>query len=65
MSPYHQSLADFLAMGGYGDFVWTAYGIVALTLVLNAVVPILQHRRLKASLRHRIQAEAGEDRSSA
>ena len=30
-------LRDFLNMGGYGGFVWTAYGLTALVLVLNWV----------------------------
>jgi heme exporter protein D len=30
-------VADFFAMGGYGAFVWTAYGITALALVLMFV----------------------------
>ncbi|MEZ5933711.1 MAG: heme exporter protein CcmD [Alphaproteobacteria bacterium] len=27
-------MSDFLAMGGYGAYVWTAYGVTALFLVL-------------------------------
>ena len=30
-------LRDFLNMGGYGGFVWTAYGLTALVLLLNWV----------------------------
>ena len=26
------NLADFLAMGGYGSFVWSAYGLTAVIL---------------------------------
>jgi heme exporter protein D len=26
------NLADFLAMGGYGSFVWSAYGLTAAIL---------------------------------
>lgn len=40
------SFSDFLYMGGYGFYVWSAYGIVALLLVLNTVVPVIRHRRL-------------------
>ncbi len=31
------SLRDFLNMGGYGGFVWTAYGLTAAVLLLNWV----------------------------
>lgn len=30
-------LRDFLDMGGYGGYVWTAYGLTATVLVLNWV----------------------------
>ena len=61
MSPYHQSFADFLAMGGYAVFVWASYGIVAVTLVINAVWPVLRHRQMKSALRRRLAAEAEEN----
>ena len=28
-------LSEFLAMGGYGAYVWSAYGITLVALVLN------------------------------
>jgi heme exporter protein CcmD len=31
------NLRDFLHMGGYGGFVWTAYGLTTLVLALNWV----------------------------
>jgi len=31
------SFRDFLHMGGYAGYVWTAYGLTALVLVLNWV----------------------------
>jgi len=40
------SLNEFLHMGGYGFYVWNAYGAVALLFVFNTVIPILRHRRL-------------------
>jgi len=29
-------MSEFLAMGGYASFVWTAYGITLVVMVLNA-----------------------------
>ena len=40
-------MAEFLAMGGYALFVWSAYGLVAVVLIGNAVVPWWRHRRLR------------------
>ena len=38
-------MAEFLAMGGYAKFVWSAFGITLVVLVLNVV-----------SARHRLRS---------
>ena len=38
------NLQEFLAMGGYGFYVWTSYGIAAIILVVNILLPILQRK---------------------
>jgi heme exporter protein D len=43
-----ESLAAFVAMGGYGAFVWPAFG---LTAVVMAGLAILSLRRLRAEER--------------
>ena len=40
-------MAEFLEMGGYAFFVWSAYGLVAAVLIGNAIAPWWRHRRLK------------------
>jgi heme exporter protein D len=32
MTPYWSSFSDFLAMGGYGLYVWGSFGVTALVL---------------------------------
>ncbi len=44
------SFAEFLAMGGYGFYVWTAYGIALVVLLLNVVLPLLQRKQLLREL---------------
>jgi len=41
---------DFLAMGGYGAYVWTSYGLAAIVLVWNIRSALVAHRdaRLRA-----------------
>ena len=36
--------ADFLAMGGYGFYVWSAYAFAALILAVNVVLPLQQKK---------------------
>lgn len=39
------SFSDFLAMGHHGLYVWSAYGISLLVLVVNVAWPVLARRR--------------------
>ena len=36
---------DFLAMGGYGLYVWAAYGLTAALMLLEPVLAIVRYRR--------------------
>jgi heme exporter protein D len=39
------SLSDFFAMGGYGFYVWGAYGVVAASMLVEPVLVARRHRR--------------------
>lgn len=39
------NLESFWNMGGYAAYVWPAYGITALVLLVNLVWPMLEHKR--------------------
>ena len=39
------SASEFFAMGGYGLFVWGAYGVTALCMVAEPVLAGLRLRR--------------------
>jgi heme exporter protein D len=39
------SLQEFLAMGGYGFYVWTSYGICLVVLVANVLIPVIQRNK--------------------
>jgi len=44
------TLETFLAMGGYAFYVWSAYGITFLVLLVNIVLPVLQRRQFLRQL---------------
>lgn len=44
------SFDEFLAMGGYGFYVWTSYGIATVVLLLNVVVPMMQRKQFLREL---------------
>lgn len=45
-----ESLHTFLFMGGYGAYVWSAYGIAAVVLITNAVWPAAREKQLMQDL---------------
>ena len=47
------SLNEFLSMGGYGAYVWPAYGLATLVVLVNIVLPLRRLRKLKADIRRR------------
>ncbi len=44
------SFAEFLAMGGYGFYVWTSYGITFGVLLVNVMLPLWQKKKLLREL---------------
>ena len=65
---HFHSVADFIAMGGYGFFVWLSYGVTVLLLVLlilasradrkKIIRQIQQRQKRVAKLNQAAQAEA-------
>jgi len=51
------NFSEFFAMGGYAAYVWTSYGLAAVVLVLNVLVPLRQRKRALMKLReyYRVQ----------
>jgi len=52
------SLAAFLAMDGHGTYVWLAYGITFLAIVLNLWLPGLSRRTFIQSEKRLAQRKA-------
>ena len=47
------NLADFFAMGGYGFYVWGAYGVTAALVVLEVVAVHARYRAAHQAARLR------------
>ena len=39
--------SEFFHMGGYGFYVWGSYALTLGVIVLNVLVPLLRHRKLR------------------
>jgi len=37
---------EFLNMGGYAFYVWSAYGISLVVLIINAVIPSRREKKI-------------------
>jgi len=49
------SLNDFFYMGGYAIYVWSAYGICFVVLILNIFLPLMRERKTIRELQKRLQ----------
>jgi heme exporter protein D len=47
LAPYWSSASDFLAMGGYGLYVWGSFGVTALALLMELLALRGRRRRLE------------------
>lgn len=44
---------SFFSMGGYAYFVWFSYGISAIVLLANALLPARKERKLLSEIANR------------
>jgi heme exporter protein D len=59
-----QSLQSFFAMGGYAAYVWPAYGVFFIVLLIDWLAPQFRRRRLLRELRGRFaRQEARKERN--
>jgi heme exporter protein D len=48
---------QFFSMGGYAFYVWTSYGLMAVVLVLNIVLPLLRNEGIRSGIVRRLKQE--------
>lgn len=51
------SLAEFIAMGKHGFYVWLSYGLTAVIIAFVVMQPILRRRRLLKEQAQRLRRE--------
>ncbi|MEL0657973.1 heme exporter protein CcmD [Psychromonas arctica] len=51
------SLSDFIAMGGYSFYVWLAYGVSSLSVILLITNSIVKRKKIFHQVEQRIQRE--------
>jgi heme exporter protein D len=59
------SLSTFLAMGGYAAYVWPAYGVFFVVLLIDWLAPQIRRRRLLRDVCGRMaRQDARKDRAN-
>jgi len=63
---YWNSFGDFIAMGGYGLYVWGSFGVTALIMIVEPILVARNRKSTIARLKRQLRADARtETRSQA
>jgi len=63
---YWNSFSDFIAMGGYGFYVWASFGATVLIMAIEPIVVIRNRKNTIARLKRQLRADArAENRNTA
>lgn len=57
-------MSGFLAMGGYGAYVWSSYAIFFIVLAIDFLAPRLRRRQVLAELRGRLRRQRKHSETS-
>ena len=55
---YWNSFSDFLAMGGYGLYVWGSFGLTALVMVIEPIAVARNRKTTITRLKRQLRAES-------
>lgn len=61
---YFDSLSEFLNMGGHALYVWTAFAISLLLMLLNILLPWWSLKATRLQLQRQLRREARQQASS-
>ena len=59
------SFSDFLAMGGYGLYVWGSFGATVLIMAVEPIVVARNRKTTIARLRRQLRADARAENRNA
>uniref|UniRef100_UPI001C128801 heme exporter protein CcmD n=1 Tax=Vibrio cholerae TaxID=666 RepID=UPI001C128801 len=58
---HFDSFRDFLAMGGYAAFVWSAFGLTYLSMAMLWIVSVRRKTKLLNQVRDKLSRQARID----
>jgi heme exporter protein D len=63
---YWNSFSDFLAMGGYGFYVWGSFGVTALIMAVEPILVVRNRKSTITRLKRQMRADSrAENRNTA
>lgn len=54
-------MSDFFHMGGYAFYVWLSYGLTAVILIANVIIPVARDKQVKRDLMMRVVRESAKE----
>ncbi|MCW8333052.1 heme exporter protein CcmD [Vibrio sp. SCSIO 43135] len=58
---YFESMSDFFFMGGYAAYVWSAFGITFLSMLILLVTSIRRGKKLLSEVQAKVDRQARID----
>lgn len=55
---YFSSLSEWMSMGHYAEYVWSAYAIVITALIIKHRISVRQNKRILKMLRRKNEAHS-------
>ena len=61
MSIHWNSFGEFLAMGGYGIYVWGSFGLTAAIMLVEPIMAVRTRKNLVARLKRQARADRSKE----
>ena len=61
MSIHWNSFSEFLAMGGYGLYVWGSFGVTAAIMIVEPILAVRNRKNLVARLKRQARADRSKE----
>ena len=61
MSVHWNSFGEFLAMGGYGLYVWGSFGVTAAIMLVEPIMAVRTRKKLVARLKRQARADRSKE----
>ena len=61
MNIHWNSFGEFLAMGGYGLYVWGSFGVTAAIMLVEPILAVRNRKALVARLKRQARADRSRE----